>query len=81
MSSTTVKLLEAAAEIVGGDKALAQQLGVGSTLLAKFMADLLPLPDALLLQAVDIVLAHRQVALRPAPISAVLKSPEELPPS
>jgi hypothetical protein len=60
MTTTNVNLLRAAAEIVGGGKELADRLTVSETLLAKFMADSLELPDALLLQAVDIILADRQ---------------------
>ena len=39
-----------------------QPLGIGQTLLGKFMSDLHPLPDRLLLPAVDIVLEHRAAA-------------------
>jgi len=59
MSSTTVRLLQAAAEIAGGERALAEELGISPTLLAKFMADVVQLPDPLLLRAVDIILAAR----------------------
>ncbi len=59
MSTTTVKLLQAASEVVGGSKALAERLGVGETLLAKFMTDSVELPDPLLLRAVDIILEER----------------------
>jgi hypothetical protein len=52
-------MLKAAAEIAGGDKALAARLGIRETLLAKFMADSHELPDPLLLRAVDIILADR----------------------
>jgi hypothetical protein len=63
MSATSVRLLQVAAEIVGGEAALAGVLGIGDTLLAKFMADRLELPDTLLLRAVDIILADRQARL------------------
>ncbi|HYG56413.1 MAG TPA: hypothetical protein VD965_14045 [Burkholderiales bacterium] len=56
MSATTVKLLNAAAEIVGGRDALARRLGIRETMLAAFMADRFELPDALVLKAVDIIL-------------------------
>ena len=62
MNSTSAKLLQAALEILGSEKELASRLGIGETLLAKFMADLHPLPDRLLLRAVDIVLEHRAPA-------------------
>ena len=63
MSATTVKLLQAAADIAGGTKALAEQLGIGEALLAKYMADVRPTPDPLLLRAVDIILGERQSRL------------------
>jgi hypothetical protein len=60
MSATSVKLLQAAAEIVGGTKPLAWRLGVSEGLLSRFMADRRELPDMLFLRAVDIVLADRE---------------------
>ena len=60
MSATTVRLLRAAAEIVGGEKALCERLSIAETLLAKFMADICELPDLLLLRTVDIILEDRQ---------------------
>jgi len=60
MSTTTVKLLEAAAEVVGGKTALARHLRIGEALLASFMADRRELPDRLLLVAVDIILEKRE---------------------
>lgn len=60
LSATTVSLLKAAAEITGSHRALAERLGIGQTLLSKFLADTLELPDLLLLRAVDIILADRQ---------------------
>jgi hypothetical protein len=65
VSASTVKLLRAASEIAGGDRALAEHLGIGETLLAKFMDDSVELPDRLLLRAVDIILADREPLLRP----------------
>jgi hypothetical protein len=64
MSVTTVALLRAASEIAGGEKALAECLGVSETMLAKFMADSFELPDLLLLRAVDLILANRQPGLQ-----------------
>jgi hypothetical protein len=60
MSATTVRLLKAAAEIVGGDRALANRLGIDKALLSRFMADSRDLPDPLVLRTVDIILADRQ---------------------
>lgn len=58
--TSSVRLLRAAAEIANGEKELAQRLGIGETLLARFLAGLAPLPDPLLLRTVDIVLSHRE---------------------
>jgi hypothetical protein len=60
VSATSVRLLQAASEIVGGDKALAERLGIGVGILRRFLADDAPLPDPLLLRAVDIIIADRQ---------------------
>ena len=60
MSASTVKLLQAAAEIAGGSRALADHLGITETLLFKFLADSPELPDTLLLPAVDIILEDRE---------------------
>jgi hypothetical protein len=59
MSQTSVRLLRAASEIVGGDKALAECLGISEKLLRKFIEDTRELPDLLVLHAVDIILADR----------------------
>jgi hypothetical protein len=66
MSTTTVRLLKAASEIAGGNRALADRLGISEALLAQFMADRRQLPDPLLLRAVDIILTDRQTQLPPA---------------
>ena len=66
MSASTVKLLQAAAEIAGGSRELAERLGVAETLLLKFMADNPELPDTLLLPAVDIILEDRHLRFPPA---------------
>ena len=66
MSATTVRLLHAASEIAGGHTTLAERLGIGETLLAKFLADDIELPDPLLLRAVDIILEDRQSRYSPA---------------
>jgi hypothetical protein len=60
MTTTSVNLLCVAAQIVGSGRALADRLGISESLLGKFMADSLELPDSLLLRAVDIILADRQ---------------------
>jgi len=55
--------LQAASEIVGGNEALAERLGIGEKVLAMFMKDRRQLPDSLLLRAVDIILEERQSRL------------------
>jgi hypothetical protein len=60
VSATTVRLLQAACEAVGGEEALARRLGIAESLLRRFLNDRRQLPDALLLKAVDIVLADRE---------------------
>ena len=60
MNGTSVGLLRAAADLVGGGKALAERLGIGEAQLAKFMSEGLELPDGLRLRAVDIILADVQ---------------------
>ena len=52
--SSAVRLLQAAAEIVGGESALARQLRIGESLLASYLSGTRLLPDLLLLRAVDI---------------------------
>jgi hypothetical protein len=76
MSATTAQLLQAAAEVVGGNAELARRLGIGEKLLSRFLSDSRELPDGLLLRAVDIILADRQARLpasraaRPNPLSS-----------
>jgi DNA-binding transcriptional regulator YdaS (Cro superfamily) len=71
MSATSVKLLQVALEIVGGSEALARHLGIEDALLATYLADRRPLPDALLLRAVDLIIAERHA---PAPVTATRPS-------
>ena len=65
MSATSLKLLQTASEIVGGDRALARHLGIGDALLSKLLAGTQELPDYLLLRAVDIILADRETQFSP----------------
>jgi hypothetical protein len=74
MSATITKVLQAAAEIVGGNKELARNLGISDRLLAKFMDGSHPVPDSLLLHAVDIILLDRQSHSVPAGQAAVQPS-------
>ena len=63
MSATSVNILQAACEIVGGTEALAERLGIGAKVLAIYMEDRRHLPDSLLLRVVDIILEDRQSGL------------------
>jgi hypothetical protein len=76
VTSSTARLLQAAAEVVGGEKALANELGISEKLLSRFMADLISLPDPLFLRAVDIVLdrQHSELGLPGLPAAP---SPED----
>jgi len=60
VSATSVKMLQTASEIVGGNEALAERLGISLRALAMFMANRRHLPDSLLLRVVDIILDDRQ---------------------
>jgi hypothetical protein len=75
VSTTSVKLLKAAAEAAGGNRQLAAQLGIGEKALAMFMADQRELPDPLLLRAVDIILADRQAQFAPASRRLPIRDP------
>ena len=76
MTSNTVRLLQAAAEVVGGEKALAKELGISEKLLSRFMTEFISLPDPLFLRAVDIVLDRQQSELGLRVMSAS-PSPED----
>jgi hypothetical protein len=76
MTSNTVRLLQAAADVVGGEKALARELGISEKLLSRFMTDFVSLPDPLFLRAVDIVLDRQQSELGLRVMSAS-PSPED----
>ena len=74
MNHATVKLLRAAAEIVGSEEALAQHFGIGMVLLRAYLDERRPLPDYLLLRAVDIVLDQVK-PVRPVPPAAAQDAP------
>ena len=63
MSTTSVKILQAASEIAGSDEALAERLGIGHYALAVYLEDRRELPDSLLLRVVDVILEDRQSRL------------------
>lgn len=69
MSSTPPRLLRAACEVVGGTAVLSERLGVSETMLDRFMAGTFPVPDRMLLVAVDIMLQQREARV-PAPPGA-----------
>ncbi|MBV9191355.1 MAG: hypothetical protein JOZ85_12780 [Betaproteobacteria bacterium] len=80
MSHATVKLLRAAAEILGSEEALAQHLSIGPVLLRAYLEERRPLPDYLLLRAVDVVLAQAKPAGAVPPPADGIK-PSRLPTS
>lgn len=69
MSAATVKLLHAAADVLGSEAALAGRLGIEEWLLRSYLSDSRELPDALLLPVVDVLLADRPSRLQPAELS------------
>ena len=72
MSSTPPRLLRAACEVAGGAAALSRELGVSETMLERFMEGTFPVPDRVLLAAVDIMLLQREARLPcPPPGSAL----------
>ena len=58
-NSTGVRLLQAAAELVGGEEQLAVHLGITESLLGRLLLGRYSVPDPLLLHAVDILLSRR----------------------
>ena len=66
MSAATIRILQAAADISGGVDPLAERLAISAPMLRKYMSGAFPLPDPLLLLAVDIVLADRESRMPPA---------------
>ena len=69
MSESTVTLLQAASRACGGNRALADRLGIDEGLLIQYLADTRPLPDALLLKAIDLIMASRQTTPRGDPLT------------
>jgi hypothetical protein len=66
MSSTPPRLLQAACQAAGGTAVLSKRLGISETMLERFMAGTFPVPDRVLLAAVDVMLQEREAHL-PAP--------------
>jgi len=77
MSSTAPRLLQAASEVAGGIQPLARRLGISQPMLAKYMSGALPVPDAILLHAVDMLLEERDAALGPPTAAAVPARPTD----
>src|SRR5258706_13613 len=77
MSATTVKLLQAASEIVGGHKELADRFGICESTLGEFLADRIELPAPLLLDAVSEG-SHRMVFTLIVRITGSHETAEEL---
>jgi hypothetical protein len=57
---TAVRLLQAACELAGGEERLARRLKISVLLLRRYMAERSPLPEALLLATVDLLLEERE---------------------
>ena len=68
MSSTQPKLLQAASDVAGGTGPLAERLGISELMLRKYMTGAFPLPDLLLLRALDLILEHREARAAVAPL-------------
>ena len=60
MLDARVRLLHAASEVAGGVGFLAERLGISEAMLGKYVQGVFPLPDPLLLQALDFIEEHRQ---------------------
>jgi hypothetical protein len=76
MSSATVRLLEAAADIAGGELRLAERLDISPVLLRAYLEDRRALPDKMLLNVVDIVLQTKE----PRPARSRVEQPASPPP-
>lgn len=63
MTTTSVKILQAASEIMGSNEALAERLGIGLYALTMYFEGRRHLPDSLLLRVVDVILEDRHSRL------------------
>jgi hypothetical protein len=77
MTPTAPRLLQAACEFAGGIGPLAQRLGIRQPMLAKYMSGAFPLPDAILLKAVDMLLEERSSASSAELPSGVAAAPAD----
>ena len=62
MNDTKARLLQAACEAAGGTPALAALLGISEPMLRKYLCARFPMPDLLLLAAVDLIEQRRDEA-------------------
>lgn len=69
--SASAKLLQAAADVLGNEAALAERLGIEERLLRTYLSGSLELPEALLLRVVDVLLGERLSQPRPADLREV----------
>jgi hypothetical protein len=79
--SATVRLLQVASKILGGDQALAKYLGIPETVLPRYIDDPAAFPDALLLRTIDLIEADREGMPIPGPpdapaLDALLERPQ-----
>jgi len=58
MSRPSIRLLQTASDLLGSREALAHRLGIGESTLMRFLEGTWEVPDALLLQIVDIIFAE-----------------------
>lgn len=75
--ASAVRLLRAASELVGGDKALAERLGIAESVLSQLMSGQGELSDPVLLGVVDIIVASHDSRVtwpRPATVRGVRDS-------
>ena len=74
----TRKLLAHVASRLGGVEALAARLGIGARALGAYLSGKELIPDALVLQVVDLVLVEmeKRLPLPPAPAAQPLQAPE-----
>jgi hypothetical protein len=79
MSQATARVLRTAAEVLGGEEALAKHLNIGELLMRAYIEERRPLPDFLLLRAVDVVLENiNRSQAKPPTTQAVDEAVREL---
>jgi hypothetical protein len=58
--ATAARLLQAASELMGSNKALAERLRMSQSMLIKYMAGMADVPPDVVLRTVDILLEQRE---------------------